>query len=187
MKLTDKQAKFCWEYVIDLNATKAAIRAGFNEKTAYSQGCRLLKNVEVQDKIRQMQHNLAETAGITSLRVLKEHEKIAFSSIAHIHQTWIERTEFEKLTDNQKACIRSISTKIVKRNIGTRGDPEIIDIEYVKIELFDKQKSLDSISNILGFNAPVKRDLKVDFTNLSDTQIDLIINKLNEELSETED
>ena len=49
--MTRKQKRFCDEYLIDLNATQAAIRAGYNEKTAYSQGQRLLKNVEVKDYI----------------------------------------------------------------------------------------------------------------------------------------
>jgi phage terminase small subunit len=47
-KLTAKQKRFCDEYLIDLNATQAAIRSGYSEKTAYSQGQRMLKNVEVK-------------------------------------------------------------------------------------------------------------------------------------------
>lgn len=43
-----KQRKFADEYLIDCNATQAAIRVGYNEKTAYSQGQRMLKNVEVK-------------------------------------------------------------------------------------------------------------------------------------------
>ncbi len=46
--LNDKQQRFCDEYLIDLNATQAAIRSGYSEKTAYSQGQRLLKHVEVK-------------------------------------------------------------------------------------------------------------------------------------------
>lgn len=46
--LTAKQQRFCDEYLIDLNATQAAIRAGYSKKTAYSQGQRILKNVEVK-------------------------------------------------------------------------------------------------------------------------------------------
>jgi phage terminase small subunit len=106
-----------------------------------------------------MQENLAETAQISALSVLKEHQKIAYSSIAHMHQTWIERTDFERLTDDQKACIKSISTKVVKQNIGSREEPEIVDVEYVKIELYDKQKSLDAINNMLGYNAPTKQEI----------------------------
>ena len=48
LKLNEKQKMFCEEYIIDLNATQSAIRAGYSEKTAYSIGQRLLKKVEVQ-------------------------------------------------------------------------------------------------------------------------------------------
>jgi len=50
----------------------------------------------------------------------------------------------------------------------------------VKIELYDKQKALDSISNLLGFNAPKEISQHVDFNQLTDDQIDLIINKLTD-------
>lgn len=49
--MTAKQKCFCQEYLIDLNATQAAIRAGYSEKTAYSVGQRILKNVEVKKYI----------------------------------------------------------------------------------------------------------------------------------------
>lgn len=51
MKLNAKQKRFSEEYLVDLNATQAAIRAGYSEKTAYSMGQRLLKNVEVRSYI----------------------------------------------------------------------------------------------------------------------------------------
>ena len=49
--MTPKQQRFIDEYLIDLNATQAAIRAGYSEKTAYSMGSRLLKNVEIQARL----------------------------------------------------------------------------------------------------------------------------------------
>ena len=48
MALNEKQQRFCDEYLIDLNATQAAIRSGYSKKTAYSQGQRLLKHVEIK-------------------------------------------------------------------------------------------------------------------------------------------
>ena len=51
MALTAKQERFVEEYLVDLNATQAAIRAGYSKKTAYSMGQRLLKNVEVSKAI----------------------------------------------------------------------------------------------------------------------------------------
>ena len=52
--MTGKQQIFIQEYLIDFNATRAAKSAGYSEKTAYSQGQRLLKNVEVQNKIKSL-------------------------------------------------------------------------------------------------------------------------------------
>lgn len=51
-KLSPKQERFAREYLLDLNATQAAIRAGYSPKTAYSMGQRLLKNVEVQKAVQ---------------------------------------------------------------------------------------------------------------------------------------
>ncbi len=159
MKLTAKQEKFCYEYCIDFNATQAAIRSGYKEDSAYAIGAENLRKPQIQNRIKEMQDNLAVTAGISALRVIKEHEKIAFSSIAHLHNTWIDRVELELLTEDQKACIKSISTKIMKKNVGTKDNPDIVDVEYVKIELYDKQKSLDSINKMLGFDAPSKTEI----------------------------
>lgn len=154
--MNSKMEKFCQEYVVDLNATQAAIRSGYSEKTAYSHGSRLLNNVEVKTRIKELQSDMQKASGITALRVLQEHSKIAFSSISNLHNTWIELKDFEKLTDEQKACIKSISTKVLKRNIGTKEEPDIVDVEFVKIELYDKQKALDSIASLLGLNQQIQ-------------------------------
>lgn len=52
-RLTAKQKRFCDEYLIDLNATQAAIRAGYSPKTAAASAARLLRNVKVQEYIAQ--------------------------------------------------------------------------------------------------------------------------------------
>ena len=70
MSLTPKRQAFVREYPTDLNATKAAIRAGFSEKTAYSQGQRLLKNVEVADAIQKALAERSERTEITQDYVL---------------------------------------------------------------------------------------------------------------------
>ena len=80
--LTEKQQRFCDEYLIDLNATQAAIRAGYKETTAYSMGQRLLKKVEVQNKIQQRKQDRVQRTEITQDRVLHELALIAFSNAA---------------------------------------------------------------------------------------------------------
>jgi len=63
--LTSKQESFVREYAIDMNATQAAIRAGYSEKAAYSQGHRLLKNVEITEAIEDTQEAHAERCNVT--------------------------------------------------------------------------------------------------------------------------
>ncbi len=66
-----KQKRFCDEYLIDCNATQAAIRAGYNEKTAYSQGQRMLKNVEVKGYIDEQLERLHNEKTANSQEVLE--------------------------------------------------------------------------------------------------------------------
>ena len=69
-KLTDKQTAFVREYLVDLNATQAAIRAGYSERTAYSVGQRLLKNVEIQRAVAAAQAQRARRVEVTQDYVL---------------------------------------------------------------------------------------------------------------------
>ena len=154
-KLTAKQERFCYEYCIDYNATQAAIRAGYSEDTARMIGYENLTKPYIKKRISEMQNNLAETAGISALRILKEHERIAFSNAGQLRDGWISLKDFEQLPDSVKACIQEISTKTIKRSIGN----DSVEEEYVKVKLYDKQKSLDSISRMLGFDAPVKQEI----------------------------
>lgn len=71
VKLTPKQLAFCNEYLIDLNGTQAAIRAGYSEKTANEQASRLLANVSVANFIQLNMNKRAEKTGITAEYVLE--------------------------------------------------------------------------------------------------------------------
>ena len=154
-ELTGKQKRFCEEYIWDFNATRAAKVAGYSEDTASEMGYENLRKPQIQAEIKRLQENIAETVGISKSMVLAEHQKLAFSSIAHLHDTWVTRKEFNDLTADQKACIQEISTKTTYEKDGF-GNPQ--RMEYVKIKLYDKQKSLDSLSKMLGFNEPEKVD-----------------------------
>lgn len=70
--LTDKQQRFVDEYLIDLNATQAAIRAGYSEKTARSQGQRLLTNVDIKLALSAAQEERSERTKIDAAWVLQE-------------------------------------------------------------------------------------------------------------------
>lgn len=76
--MTDKQKKFCDEYLIDLNATQAAIRAGYSEKTAYSIGDENLRKPELQEYIQKRQKEGQERAEITRGDIIDQLKSIGF-------------------------------------------------------------------------------------------------------------
>lgn len=81
-RLNERQERFCNEYLIDLNATQAAIRAGYSERTAAAQAARLLTNVNIQTYIQQRKQDRVERTEITQDMVLRELALIAFSNTA---------------------------------------------------------------------------------------------------------
>ncbi|WP_338882670.1 terminase small subunit [Xenorhabdus sp. TH1] len=71
MALPDKQEMFCRDYLVDLNATQAAIRAGYSESTAAAQASRLLINVNIQNRIQELKSNRNERVDINADYVLQ--------------------------------------------------------------------------------------------------------------------
>ena len=180
--LTPKQKKFCQSYIYDWNGTRSYLAAYPKTKNAHVASVlavRMLAKDSIKQYIEEIQKDLEKLAGISRMQVLNEHRKLAFSSIAHLHNTWITRKDFEELTDDQKACISEISTSIRK----VADMDNVIDVEYVKIKLYDKQKALDSISKMLGYEAAGKlevtgKDGKDLITKISDDDLDRRIKEL---------
>lgn len=166
-KLTIKEELFCQKYTFFMNGSVAAREAGYAESSARVMASRLLARKDIKERIKYLQDNIAEAMCLSKQMIIEEHRKIAFSSIANLHKNWITLKEFEELTDEQKACIKSISTKVLKQNIGTSDEPNIIDVEYVKVELHDKQKSLELLSKMLGYDEPVKQEINHTGLNIS--------------------
>ncbi len=81
-KLTAKQDLFCKEYLVDLNATQAAVRAGYSERTAKSQGARLLTNVDVAERIQQLMTERSKRVEIDADWVLNGIKDLTDSLVA---------------------------------------------------------------------------------------------------------
>lgn len=155
--LTIKQEKFCNKYLECGNASEAYRYAydcsKMSDNSVWCNASQLLADTKVAQKLEYLKSHLAEASGITALQIIREHQKIAFSDATRIRNGWMSLKKFESLTDDEKACIRSVETKQTKRTT-PMGD-EVID-EQVKITCYDKQKALDSIVSMLGYNAPEK-------------------------------
>ena len=77
--INEKRKVFAAEYVKDWNATQAAIRAGYSMKTAYSQGQRLLKNVEVRAEIDRLSADIADQNDVEVKEIIVGLRRIAFA------------------------------------------------------------------------------------------------------------
>lgn len=162
-KLKIKRITFCKEYVFDWNASRAARDAGYSKKTAGSMGHELLKIPEIKQYIELIKSDLEELSGVTKLRNLKELAKIAYSSIAHLHDTWVDLVEYENLTEDQKAAIESIETDTVKRFEGIYSEP--VEVEKVKIKLHPKGSAIAEINKMMGYHAAEKVNIGGDADN----------------------
>ena len=154
--LTPKQRIFCHEYVKDWNGTRAARAAGYKDISATKVAYANLQKPNIKAYIEHIQADLAKLSGISAVKILDELSKIAFSSIAQLHNSWIELEAFEALTDDQKAAIESIDTKTETKDLANGGTKRI---DYVKIKLYNKIAAIESINKMLSYNAPTKTDL----------------------------
>ena len=151
-QLSPKAELFAAEYIIDLNATQAAIRAGYSEKTAYSQGQRLLKNVEVQRLVQELMNARAERTEITADKVLKELALIGFSNMKRYAKWSGEGAYFydsDELTDDESAAIAEVTSKKTTR-LGKKDEDDDIETVEIKLKLHDKKGALVDIGRHLG-------------------------------------
>jgi phage terminase small subunit len=113
-ELSPKQTRFCEEYLIDLNASQAYIRAGYRctAKTANVESCKLLAKPNIQARVKQLQEEQQQRTEITADRVISELAAIAFTNLSDVCQ-WdakqIKLKDSETLTPAQSAAIQSIS------------------------------------------------------------------------------
>jgi len=161
-EITAKEKIFCEEYIKDFNASRAYKAAGFacNDLTSRTESCKLRQVPRVYAYLQLLQADLEKASGISRLQVLNKHLAIINTSIAQLHRTWITRTEFEQLTDEQKEVIQEIDTKVKTRRVP--GKKTTVTVEFVRIKLFDKQKALDAVARMLGYNEPDKLALIAD-------------------------
>ena len=139
-KLTEKQQRFVDEYLIDLNATQAAIRAGYSAKTANEQGSRLLANVKIQQAISEKMAERSKRTGINQDRVIIELARIAFVKMTDIVDSDGEiRSD---ASEDDLACIESVKYKSSESETGSSVEREV--------KIASKLKALELLGKHLG-------------------------------------
>ena len=151
--LTGKQEDFVYEYLVDLNATQAAIRAGYSKKTANVIGCENLAKPNVANAIAALRQERRDRYEISAANVLKEYAKIGFSNIGDFIDTTGEMPEIDMqdLTRDQLAAVSEITVTTREEFDGFGQDREhVADVTNVKFKLHSKQNALDALSKNLG-------------------------------------
>ncbi len=147
MALTAKQRTFVDEYLVDLNATQAAIRAGYNQKTAHSIGHENLSKPEIASAIQTAMDERAERTQITADRVLQEIARIGFSDIRKVLTAGGNLLNPNDWGDDVAASVASI--ELVQRR-GQKNDDGDDEPETVtKIKIWDKNSALEKLGKHL--------------------------------------
>lgn len=136
--MTKKQKRFCEEYLIDLNATQAAIRAGYSPETAYSIGQENLKKPEMRARIDKAMAERSKRTGVNADRVVRELAKIAFVNTADVINAE-DATLKKDAADEDLAAIQAVKVK-------TFGEDGL----EREIKMADKLKALELLGKHLG-------------------------------------
>lgn len=151
-KLTDKQNRFCEEYIVDLNATQAAIRAGYSKKTANRIGSENLSKPDIQNEIQRLKSLRSTRTQIEADSVVQELVKVAFSNIKHyldIEDDEVYFKDLKNVTDEESAAIESV--KVMKKIIKGKGEKDDdVEVQAIQFKLHSKVNALVQLGRHLG-------------------------------------
>lgn len=131
-KLTDKQKEFVRQYLVDLNATQAAIRAGYSMKTAYRQGADLLQKTSIREAIEKAQAKRARRVEVTQDYVL--------SNLVEVVERTMQRAPVtdrkgEQVTDEEGRAVWTFDAKGANRALELLGKHLGIFTDKVRAEV----------------------------------------------------
>ena len=152
-KLTILEDRFLDEYLIDLDAMAAWIRAGSTAtpRSAKVSACRVLAKPHVQTALAKRRAELAQRNEVSQDRVVQEYRRVGFARITDYLSFGAEGVtlnESSKLSPEQVAAIESVSQTFTKQGQ-----------KVIHFKLHSKLGALDSLCKVLGFNAPEKKEL----------------------------
>lgn len=144
-ELTPKQKRFVEEYLIDLNATQAAIRAGYSAKTANEQGAQNLAKLSIAKAIQEAMDKRSKKAEITHEKVIAEIAKLAFADIRNIFDEYGNLLPVHMLPESISGSISSV--EVVTSKI-PGGEPTEVE-HTARIKFWDKKGSLELLGRHL--------------------------------------
>jgi len=164
--MTDAQKRFCDEYLIDLNATRAykvAYPKCKEDETANAASSRMLRNVKVQEYISEKQKEIEKRTEVTQDMVIKELAKIAFLDIRKLYT---ENGQLKNVADIDSDTAGAISSLETLEEYEGYGDDREKIGDTQKVKLLDKTKALELLGKHLGmFKEKVTIDGNVNTNN----------------------
>ena len=146
--LTPKQQCFVEEYLVDLNATQAAIRAGYSEKTAEQQGARLLGNVKVRAAIDAGKQARTERTETDQDKVLQELKRLVYSDV---RACFNEDGSLKPITEWPDEAAAAVSSIEVVTKLGAFKEDGSREVDHVhKIKVWDKNSAIDKLMKHLA-------------------------------------
>jgi phage terminase small subunit len=146
-ELNDQVIRFCDNYLIHFNATKAAENAGYSPKTATQQASRLLTKVKVQEYLQSRKEKIAEKLQCSQERTMLEIARVAFGDIRSLFTIDGALKPITELDDDTAAIISSVEVheeEVTARDIEV--EEKIVAGTTKKVKLWDKMKGLEMLA-----------------------------------------
>lgn len=153
MALTDKQERFCQEYVIDSNGTQAAIRAGYSPDTAMEQASRLLRNVKVSERVDQLREEIKKRNQITVDELVTRLANIARFDIKELYDEEGTLKLPADIEPEHREAILGIDSeeKVIGKKDGEDGYDSVKAIVATrKVKIMNKLDAIEKLMKHLG-------------------------------------
>lgn len=167
MALRPKHERFVAEYLVDLNATQAAIRAGYSPHTANEQASRLLANASIRDAVEVRNRKALASLEVSAERVLQEYARLAFSDMRHfasVSSGGVDLKDSSEWSDDDAAAVAELGETTSKEG------------GSVRFKLHSKTAALDALAKhlrLLGDTDPAdpQQHLHLHFENLTTEEL----------------
>lgn len=176
--LTKKQFKFIQEYMVDMDATNAFIRAGYSKNGAAQNACILLCKPNIRRIVDMEVAKVSPALEISPERTIKEVARIAYFQPKNLYDTEGKLISINKLDENTAACIKSIKET---RTYPTNKDWDVRVI--TELTIWDKNSALDKLMRIQNIGQPISQNIpqqsvqdnrtyiQINAANLSDDEV----------------
>lgn len=152
-KLTAKEQRFCKRYLIDFNATKAAMEIGYSKRSAAEIGYRLLRKDHIREHIDKLRKELEGQFDITLGRLLQELTSIAHSDITRVFNKDGTLKPLHTLSDEERAALSSVEVDEITEYV--KGEKKIIG-KSKKVKGWDKLRAIEMLAKIQGYMPTLK-------------------------------